>query len=102
MTSDSRHPVLGDTTAITAIVGGRVQGVGFRFTTENVARRLGVVGWVRNRLDGSVETWAQGPDDAVTEFAKYLEMGPRAAFVAWLEITAVEPDPELRHFEVRL
>ena len=95
------HPPLGDTTAITAIVVGRVQGVGFRYSTENIARRLGIVGWVRNRLDGSVETWAQGSNDAVARFTAYLEEGPRSARVISLDIAEVDPDPELRHFEIR-
>lgn len=98
---DSRHPAFGDFTAIRAVVTGRVQGVGFRYSTEGEAHRLGLAGWVRNRFDGSVETWAQGPDDAVTRFAAFLETGPRAARVSAVEITEVDLDPELRAFEVR-
>ena len=43
------------------IFAGRVQGVGFRFTAHNVARRYDVSGYVRNRPDGTVEMFAQGP-----------------------------------------
>ena len=98
---DLQHPAFGDITAVRAIVSGRVQGVGFRYSTEHEARRLGIDGWVRNRIDGSVETWAQGTDDAVTRFVRFLEAGPRAARVASVEITEVEPDPGIRSFEVR-
>ena len=43
---------------------GRVQGVGFRFTAHNIARRCGLTGFVRNLLDGTVEMVVQGaPDD---------------------------------------
>ncbi|MDJ0923228.1 MAG: acylphosphatase [Acidimicrobiia bacterium] len=101
MTDDARHPALYNTTAINVIVTGRVQGVGFRYSTENAARRLGVVGWVRNRRDGSVETWAQGPDDAVAQFAAFLEEGPRSAHVTSLDVAEVEPDLTLHRFEVR-
>lgn len=101
MSADSRHPAFGATTAISAVVAGRVQGVGFRYATHQAAARTAVVGWVRNRFDGTVEVWAQGPDDAVTEFARFLERGPRAARVSSLVINEVEPDPTLRHFEVR-
>ena len=98
---DSRHPAFGNMTAIAVVVTGRVQGVGFRYSTEREARRLGISGWVRNRIDGNVEVWAQGADDAVTLFVTYLETGPRAARVNSIEISEVEPDHQIRHFEVR-
>jgi len=43
-----------------AVVRGSVQGVGFRATTFDEARRLGLAGWVRNRVDGTVEVLAEG------------------------------------------
>lgn len=43
------------------IVTGRVQGVGFRWFTQNRARSLGLCGWVRNMPNGTVEVWAEGP-----------------------------------------
>lgn len=97
----SRHPAFGDVTAIRAVVTGRVQGVGFRYSTESAARRLGISGWVRNRHDGSVEAWAQGSDDAVTRFAEFLEEGPKSARVTSVDVNEVEPDPAIRNFEVR-
>ena len=60
-----------------------------------------IAGWVSNRIDGTVEVWAQGPDDTVTEFARFLEKGPRAARVSSVVIKEVEPDPTLRGFDVR-
>ncbi len=101
MAADSRHPAFGETTAVTGIVMGRVQGVGFRFGTHQVASHMGIAGWVRNRFDGTVEVWAQGHDDAVTEFARFLRSGPPAARVISVDLTEVEPDPTLRSFEVR-
>jgi acylphosphatase len=44
---------------------GRVQGVGFRFTAENVALETGVKGWVRNLPNGDVELMAEGTEDAL-------------------------------------
>lgn len=44
---------------------GRVQGVGFRAMTRGIARREGVVGWVRNQEDGSVLAELQGPAQGV-------------------------------------
>ncbi|HAB05117.1 MAG TPA: acylphosphatase, partial [Alcanivorax sp.] len=43
-----------------AVVSGRVQGVYYRASTQQQARRLAVAGWVRNRPDGSVEAWLEG------------------------------------------
>ncbi len=64
-----------------AIVTGRVQGVGFRYTTVDAARRLGVKGWVRNRADGSVEVQAEGERPAVEELVRFLHRGPPGAWV---------------------
>lgn len=66
------------------VVTGLVQGVGFRYFTVTQARRLGVQGWVRNCLDGSVELEAQGSNDAVQAFVKQLAVGPR-----WSEVSHV-------------
>ena len=47
---------------------GRVQGVGFRFTTERVARNLGITGWVRNLPSGGVETVAEAEEKKLKAF----------------------------------
>jgi acylphosphatase len=47
------------------IYTGRVQGVGFRYTTASIARRHPVAGYVRNLRDGSVELVVEGPSSAV-------------------------------------
>lgn len=49
-------------------ITGRVQGVGFRGSTMMVARQLGVVGFVRNQVDGSVYVEVQGKAEAVKSF----------------------------------
>ncbi|MGD1996010.1 MAG: acylphosphatase [Anaerolineae bacterium] len=64
-----------------AVVEGRVQGVNFRYYTVRTARRLGLSGWVANRLDGKVETIAEGPKPKLEEFLAYLHEGPPAALV---------------------
>ena len=67
--------------AVRATVRGRVQGVGFRQMTRHRARRLGVMGWVRNAEDGSVLVHAEGPADAVEGLVDFLHRGPRGAAV---------------------
>ena len=64
-----------------AIVSGRVQGVSFRVATRLEARRLGVVGWVRNLADGTVELEAEGPDEAIATLLAWCKRGPTAARV---------------------
>lgn len=64
-----------------AIVHGRVQGVGYRVTTFDEARRLGLAGWVRNRWDGTVEVLAEGSEAKLRLFLEYLQRGPWGASV---------------------
>ena len=65
-----------------AVVRGSVQGVGFRATTFDEARRLGLAGWVRNRVDGTVEVLAEGAEPKLNLFLAYLRCGPLGARVA--------------------
>ena len=63
------------------VVSGRVQGVGFRYFTQDTALREGVTGWVRNLPDGRVEALLEGDADAVTRVERALRKGPRGARV---------------------
>jgi acylphosphatase len=69
------------TKRVQLFVRGRVQGVFFRAATQREARRLGVVGWVKNRNDGSVEIVAEGEEDAIKEIIGWAQRGPSAARV---------------------
>jgi acylphosphatase len=79
------------TTSRRFTVTGEVQGVGFRWAAQGEAERLGLVGRVRNRTDGAVEVTAQGEDAAMTEFAAWLERGPRWARVADVDAEPIDP-----------
>lgn len=52
---------------------GNVQGVGFRFTTQHVAREFQVTGWVRNLPDGRVEMLAEGAPTELDRFQQAIE-----------------------------
>jgi acylphosphatase len=85
-----------------AIVSGRVQGVSYRATTAAQARRLGVVGWVRNRVDGTVELEAEGEDDKVAALLAWCEQGPPTARVSGVNaidvgVTGADRDFSIRH-----
>lgn len=67
------------------VVHGVVQGVGFRAATRHAATHLGVVGFVRNRVDGSVEGEAEATDEALAAFRGWLQHGPTFAAVERLE-----------------
>ncbi len=85
---------------IHAIVTGRVQGVSYRASTASEARRLGVVGWVRNRSDGSVELEAEGPEDKISELVSWCEKGPPSSRVSGVAIDDLPPTGKDTSFAV--
>jgi acylphosphatase len=89
-----------DQKAIIATVTGRVQGVGYRYAVVREAQELGLVGWVRNVTDGSVETWAQGDEPNLEQLVAFMRRGPRQALVRSVDIVSVNPDPSLQGFAV--
>lgn len=84
-----------------AIVTGRVQGVGFRYFVEDQANRLGVMGWVRNRWDNSVEVTAEGQRKALERLVAQLERGPASAYVSRVQVDWEPPSGEFIEFRVR-
>ena len=92
---------MGEIRAIRATVNGRVQGVGFRYSTVSKAHELGVAGWVRNAAGGTVEVHGQGKPDDIEAFLEYLRVGPMAARVAGVTVIPVTPDRDLEGFGVR-
>ncbi len=77
-----------------AIVTGRVQGVFYRDSCQQMARRLGVRGSVRNRNDGTVEVVAEGSRDAVDQFLVWCRTGPSRATVTGMTIIDETPAGE--------
>ena len=83
--------MIGDMKSVQARVTGRVQGVSFRWYTQEQARRLGVVGWVRNEPDGSVLLHAEGEDDAVDALVEWCHEGPGSARVQHVAVREAAP-----------
>ncbi len=83
-------------------IHGVVQGVGYRAFVWRLAGSLGLSGWVRNRLDGSVEAVLRGPSDLLEKAVGQLRVGPRLSSVQHIETSDdcadVEPG---RGFDVR-
>jgi acylphosphatase len=86
--------------SVDVLVSGRVQGVGFRYHAEREARRLGVVGWVRNEPDGSVAVHAEGTPQAVHDLLAWLRQGPPSADVERVDVTDT-PATGAASFDVR-
>jgi len=83
-----------------ATISGTVQGVGFRYSTLDAARRLGLTGWVRNLRSGEVEVVAEGKRVILEQFREYLAKGPIGARVTGVDATWETPTGEYRSFSV--
>jgi acylphosphatase len=83
------------------LISGLVQGVFFRQSTRQLAERLGLTGWVRNRSDGRVEAVFQGPPARVAEIERWCCQGPPGARVREIESQDEPIEPALGRFEVR-
>lgn len=81
-------------------VHGLVQGVGYRDACIRYARAQGITGWVRNRMDGSVELMLQGDKAQLADMCIWLRHGIPAAHVEKLEVSEVlPPSPRFKRFD---
>lgn len=74
-----------------ARIFGNVQGVGYRITAKRKAEELGIAGFVRNDLDGSVYIEAEGEEDVLQRFIDWCEQGSKSAAVKNLVVERCEP-----------
>jgi acylphosphatase len=85
---------------VRVVVAGQVQGVFFRDATRDLAERLDLSGWIRNRADGRVEAEFQGPSAAVDRAVTFCQSGPRHAHVTDVDVERLDPVPGERGFKV--
>ena len=86
--------------AFKARVSGRVQRSGYRRFVLEIAQEVGVSGYVRNELDGSVTVFVQGEEGLVEKFLERVRETPLPTAVKGFEVEAVEPNSEVRFFKI--
>jgi len=84
-----------------AVVHGRVQGVNFRYFTYMTAQQYGVVGWVRNLPEGTVESVAEGNPSVLQAFLDALHEGPPAAKVSHVDAEFSAAEDDFSDFSIR-
>jgi acylphosphatase len=82
-------------------ITGRVQGVGFRYFAAQKAKEMGITGWVRNIVDGSVTIIAQGIEEEIKTFIDYLYMGPTRSRVDKISTCAMQITSIFDSFSVK-
>ncbi|MEL6162813.1 MAG: acylphosphatase [Cyanobacteria bacterium J06641_2] len=80
-------------------ISGKVQGVGYRYSTMNEAKKLGLKGWVRNLPDSRVEALFEGESEVVEEMIRWCHRGPTAAVVKDVQVEYSEAEG-LQGFEI--
>ncbi|GAB2721706.1 acylphosphatase [Arthrobacter bambusae] len=85
---------------VTAMVTGRVQGVGFRYSTMHQARMLGLTGEAANQLDGSVQVIAEGDRESVDSLLEWLQSRDAPGRVKHVDATFTQATGEFSGFWV--
>ena len=94
----SEHPT--DPVSRRVLFSGRVQGVGFRYTTASVARDFEVTGFVRNLPDGKVELICEGSPDQIAGFVDAVRQ-TMSDYIGGVEDTEQPPTGAYQGFDVR-
>ena len=89
-----------ENTRVHMIVEGTVQGVFFRFHTREMAEKLGLKGWVKNRRDGSVEAVFEGDRKKVVQMIEWCHRGPSRASVTRVHQTWEDYRGEFADFSI--
>ena len=88
-------------TAKNVLYSGRVQGVGFRYSTKRIASGFDVTGWVKNLPDGRVEMLAQALEaDELDAFLEDIQQSSLGSHIKQREVKAIAAEPNLRGFSI--
>jgi acylphosphatase len=87
--------------ALHLLIHGRVQGVWYRASTQETAKRLKIKGWVRNTPEGDVEAHIQGDEASVDQMVSWCRQGPPGARVDHIDISETGVSDEFRSFNIR-
>ena len=82
-------------------IRGQVQGVNLREAMRQRADQLKVTGWVRNRLDGTVEAVVQGEAFAIDSIVEWARQGPPGARVDSVDVESAEGEEDFQIFDKR-
>jgi acylphosphatase len=82
------------------IVGGVVQGVGFRYFTQKEALALGLFGYVKNLYNGDVEIEIEGPRQLIEEFIHAMDLGSRFSQVQTVHVNWKKYDKNYNKFAI--
>ena len=83
------------------VIGGRVQGVGFRYFARYKAEELDITGWVKNLPDGKVEIEALGEPQDVNTFIDWMKVGPARAVIQTFSVSDINPIRNFTNFAIR-
>ncbi|MBW8326182.1 MAG: acylphosphatase [Prolixibacteraceae bacterium] len=83
------------------LIGGRVQGVGFRYFAQYKAEELQITGWVLNTPEGKVEIEAEGEQNNLATFIEWLKIGPARAVVQTFSVSDIFPSRQFKNFTIR-
>ena len=102
MTRVTQGSEMANVAHLSATVYGRVQGVNFRYFVRNVARRLGLKGYVRNLASGdAVEVQAEGENPQLDKLLEQLKVGPPGARVKRVEVDWSDYSGQFTDFSIR-
>jgi len=79
---------------------GFVQGIGFRYTAQDIAMSLGIIGWVKNLEDGRVEIIAEGKEKDLNEFLDKISKGQLGRYIKSAELSWEKPTKEFDNFDI--
>ena len=83
------------------LISGKVQGVAFRYYTQDIAQSLEIEGWVRNCWDGKVEIVVEGEEEKVKKLINWCYKGPGSAIVEKVDIEWEKYRGEFNSFGIR-